>query len=484
MTMKKRWTHSILGATLLLLLGCGSRADDPNTGSAGQAGTAGQAGQGGTGGSGSGGAGGAAGGGAAGAASNYCDKTGWQCDIVEATGCGQSLCVLSVQGPQCYPPTAQKKAVGVSCQPAVDFCVAGAECVDFGAAGGAKCTRLCCTSADCAATGGVCNPFPASAPAKLGACILLVAAAGRSSPPVESGAGEQHPSVQPLSPRYLGPALSRSGGARRDCRALGFSCTSLPRADRSAACTCSGIPPWPLVAGTARDATKPASHPRDFLSRRFLLLEGADSDPYDDGSTTLVYRHAMAKPEISKKDAILAIGLDKTTAEIISLAANQGVRVSRTYVDLLKQQNGARQTRKARPSGAGKKQAKRRALKTSPNAHPETGGESKAAYVRSFPAGTKAAEIVAQGKEAGIALTTKYVYRIRGSAGTSRGSKRRTSPAAAAPRVREPRPSKPSDTESAFTSAVVALVIDGGVPAARARFEDIIAKVLGAASSA
>lgn len=151
---------------LLLLVGCGNRADDPATGSAGQAGAAGQGGQ-----SGGSGAGGSAGGGAAGAAPNYCDKTGWQCDIVEATGCGQAPCVLTLKGPECYPPPAQKKAVGASCQPGMDFCVAGAECVDFGAAGGAKCTRLCCTSADCTATGGVCNPAPASFPAKLGACI-------------------------------------------------------------------------------------------------------------------------------------------------------------------------------------------------------------------------------------------------------------------------------------------------------------------------
>lgn len=196
----------------------------------------------------------------------------------------------------------------------------------------------------------------------------------------------------------------------------------------------------------------------------------------------------MAKPETSKKDAVLAIGLDRATAEIISLAATQGVRVSRTYVDLLKQQSRADQPRKKGPAKrAAKSPAKRRTTKKSPGAPAAAGGESKAAYVRSFPPGTKAAEIVARGKEAGIVLTTKYVYRVRESGGSASapttGKKSAVAAASRTPRAKAS-PTKTGDAEAAFASAVVALVIDGGVPAARARFEDIIAKILGAASVA
>lgn len=193
----------------------------------------------------------------------------------------------------------------------------------------------------------------------------------------------------------------------------------------------------------------------------------------------------MPKPEPSKKEAIVAIGLEKRTSEIISIAAEQGVKVSRTYVDLLKQRSGAGEkvprNRSSKPERkrAAKKGSKRRASGRDKKvigrpAAPASSG-SKAAYVRGFPAGTKAAEIVAQGRDAGLVLTTAYVYKVRGKAVRS--------PAEAPLASLEVAAAEAPAAESAFRLAVLEMVLDAGLPAARAHFEDVVAKVLSAVAS-
>ena len=49
-----------------------------------------------------------------------------------------------------------------------------------------------------------------------------------------------------------------------------------------------------------------------------------------------------------KKDAILAIGLDKPTAEIVTAAKGRGIEVSATYVDVLKQASGKKAKKPAK----------------------------------------------------------------------------------------------------------------------------------------
>lgn len=63
----------------------------------------------------------------------------------------------------------------------------------------------------------------------------------------------------------------------------------------------------------------------------------------------------------AKRDAIMAIGLDRPTTEILAAAAASGVRVSRAYVDILKKGGGQTSAPKQRgkrsaapPSRAGR----------------------------------------------------------------------------------------------------------------------------------
>ena len=202
----------------------------------------------------------------------------------------------------------------------------------------------------------------------------------------------------------------------------------------------------------------------------------------------------MPQPTATKKDAIIAIGLDKPTSEIIAMAAGQGVKVSKTYVDLLKQRSGARAKtpKKSVTASKNKRAAKKPTKRGAARRRKKAGGpavhapsQSKAAYVRDFPASTKAAEIVAQGKDAGLKLTTAYVYKVRGKSGPASGDDTRaTKPSVRAATPRKPEAGQASpDVDSAFRAAVLTMVLEDGLPAARARFEDVVAKVLAAVAA-
>lgn len=133
---------------------------------------------------------------------------------------------------------------------------------------------------------------------------------------------------------------------------------------------------------------------------------------------------AMPPRPTPKKDAVLAIGLDKPTAEIIAAAKAKGVVVSGTYVDLLK-----KGTSSGRPKGAAKKAPKKAAAKKvkpakgaakkpatkTAAAKPASKGKAmtKADYVRSLGPAMMPAAIMEQAKRDGVKLTIAYVYNLR-----------------------------------------------------------------------
>lgn len=61
----------------------------------------------------------------------------------------------------------------------------------------------------------------------------------------------------------------------------------------------------------------------------------------------MLYAPSMARSS-AKRDAILSIGLDRPTTEILAAAAASGVTVSRAYVDILKKGGGRRSEPKRR----------------------------------------------------------------------------------------------------------------------------------------
>lgn len=146
----------------------------------------------------------------------------------------------------------------------------------------------------------------------------------------------------------------------------------------------------------------------------------------------------MPKTKSPKKEAVLAIGLDKPTADIVATAKAGGVSVSRTYVDLLKQSegagakkaSGAKKTKAAKgtkvPKAAAKPGPKAEAAKApAPKAAPAAktpatkapaATPSKKEFVLGFGEKGTAADIVAAAKKAGMTLSANYVYLVRGRA--------------------------------------------------------------------
>jgi hypothetical protein len=105
-----------------------------------------------------------------------------------------------------------------------------------------------------------------------------------------------------------------------------------------------------------------------------------------------------------KKDTILAIGLDKPTREIIAEAKAKGVKVSGSYVELLKQERpsrGARATApkkgKAKGSQALAKTAKPNAAKPSSSGSGHPTAKEKAVVLAAFAVGIDRAIEIVQG---------------------------------------------------------------------------------------
>lgn len=162
-----------------------------------------------------------------------------------------------------------------------------------------------------------------------------------------------------------------------------------------------------------------------------------------------------------KKDAVLSIGLDKSTSDIIAAAMAKGVEVSGTYVDLLKKgqktataskKPAAAQPPKTKPSTKGKS-----ALKVTA-ATPAAKAMTKTDYVRSLGPDVTPAEIVERAKKDGIQLTLAYVYNIRGQA--RRGGKKAKAPAntaaAATPVTAKRKPGRPKKVASSPAPATEA----------------------------
>ena len=185
-----------------------------------------------------------------------------------------------------------------------------------------------------------------------------------------------------------------------------------------------------------------------------------------------------------KKDAVLAIGLDKSTADIVSAASAKGVPVSTTYVDLLKkaQSKTAPKKTSAKPAPSAKvAPSKKAAAKPAKSAKATATGKAKPTvaaskgkamtkteYVRSLGDGVMPAEIVERAKKDGIKLTLAYVYNIRGQA--RRGAKKAkpsavTSPATTAKhkpgrpkKAPQPSPSPAAPKPVSFPPTLLAMV--------------------------
>jgi hypothetical protein len=212
-----------------------------------------------------------------------------------------------------------------------------------------------------------------------------------------------------------------------------------------------------------------------------------------------------------KKDAVLAIGLDKPTADIVASAKGRGVEVSTTYVDLLKKGVSSGRPKKAasskKPSASKAPQAKKSKTAKTPKAAASTPGAkpvTKADYVRSFGPSVMPAEIMERAKKDGVPLTLQYLYNLRKTAkkagkGIKAVAKPSAAPAARAPssgktvarapkRVATPRREATTavpaggDAQSLRT-AVAAYVVEHGIAAARVIVEDVGAKLRAAAQA-
>lgn len=140
-----------------------------------------------------------------------------------------------------------------------------------------------------------------------------------------------------------------------------------------------------------------------------------------------------------KKEAVLAIGLDKPTGEIIAAAKAKGVTVSRTYVDLLKK-------------GAGAKPAAPKAAKA--------------------PAAPKAAapKPAAPKPAAPKAVAPKAVAPAAPKRGPGRPPGSGKKPAA-------PAVAKSDDAEKAFRGAAARLILSHGLGHAQAVLESVVGSV-------
>lgn len=217
-----------------------------------------------------------------------------------------------------------------------------------------------------------------------------------------------------------------------------------------------------------------------------------------------------------KKDAVLSIGLDKPTSDIVAAAKRQGVAVSNTYVDLLKKGVSSGQPKAAgakKPSASKAPKAKKsknaknakapKAAVSTPAAKPAT----KAAYVRGFGPLVMPAEIMERAKKDGVKLTLPYVYNLRKKAKKAGKSLKPVAKPSAAPavskksapssgkaiasapkRVATPRleaattAAAGSDAQS-LRAAVAAYVVEHGIAAARVIVEDVGSKLRAAAQA-
>lgn len=104
----------------------------------------------------------------------------------------------------------------------------------------------------------------------------------------------------------------------------------------------------------------------------------------------------------AKRDAILAIGLDRPTTEILAAAAASGVTVSRAYVDILKKGGGqgSAPTQRGKRSAAGPTNAR------SPATSPDVDAAFRAAAV---------ALVLQGGMDAAHKALADVVAQIRGA---------------------------------------------------------------------
>ena len=154
-----------------------------------------------------------------------------------------------------------------------------------------------------------------------------------------------------------------------------------------------------------------------------------------------------------KKEAILAIGLNKPTVEIIAAAKAKGVKVS---------------SKKRAP----------RAAASAPGAG--GGGLSKSDFIRSLSSALKASEVVKAGKAAGVKLDVDYVYKVRRLAKQGRGHTRAAVKAAPAAKRGPGRP--PTTASSSSSNANTAqgfrkLVLELGISHARQLIDDVAKKL-------
>jgi hypothetical protein len=125
-----------------------------------------------------------------------------------------------------------------------------------------------------------------------------------------------------------------------------------------------------------------------------------------------------------KRELVLSIGLDKPTREIIAAAASRGVKVSTSYIELLKKESASSRSKAAsgkkgakakaksggRPAQSSKKPAKPAARAAS--SAPAESGPSKAEFIRAR-AGQSPKAIAEEAKKHGMTFSAEYVSVVR-----------------------------------------------------------------------
>jgi hypothetical protein len=231
----------------------------------------------------------------------------------------------------------------------------------------------------------------------------------------------------------------------------------------------------------------------------------------------------MARPQSDLTKFLLSLPTSLSTAEAVAKAKEKGMETSESNVNRVRQMGrrapGAKPAGRAKAAKGGKaakpasapakKAAAVAALSGSKDSAPtsDAGKQSKSDFVRSFPATTRANDIVAAAKTKGMKLSVGYVYNIRTAENARAGKpKRSRSPRggqsvvkkaapslggqARAAQVREARRAAPpaaprateGDAEGAFRSAAVALILERGIATAREVLDQISAKLRSAAT--
>ncbi len=117
-------------------------------------------------------------------------------------------------------------------------------------------------------------------------------------------------------------------------------------------------------------------------------------------------KKAKTDKKQSKVGFIRSVPASMPVAEVVAKAKDQGMKIAETYVHWARWQS-----KRAAKKKSSKAKLTAAAKPTTRTAKPQ----SKAAFIRTFPASVRAKEVVAKARATGITIHVNQVYKVRGS---------------------------------------------------------------------